>query len=314
MLSVIYIVLVGLLFLIGFFTNVKLHKHILSLVLSWLVIILPTVVFIVWAKNNSLASVGGSGFELALLLSAKLLFISTLSVFAWGWVKKFVVDFQLSSIWPLLVLYILIALAFAGIIFRSDNSWNFALYAFIIGAVIMSLSRLIYSLRFWIFELVALVIFSVVTFVQYLFIQGSVFDQFNISNLLFGFAFTGLFIVVFNWFDERWSTAYVSDINGPGLESDSMQNSRNYSLVNKDSHINNQPKSDSKYISKISPENLTAENNIPKHSKRIIRPSTKLASTLYDLRSRRRKDYTIQESYFKMPSFNFEQQANLDKK
>lgn len=304
MLSVIYIVLVGVLFIIGYFTNVKLHKHILAIILSWLIIILPVVLWLVWAKNNDLAIINGSGLSLALLIATKLLFISTLAVFVWGWIKKFVLDFQISSIWPLLVIYVFIALAFAGLLFRNDNALDLAFYSFIVGAVIISFSRLIYSLRFWVFELAALALFTIVTFVNYLLFQGNFFDQFNVSNLLFGFSFIGLFIVVFNWFDEKWSTSYATSDN-VDLPAEKYKSS-NYSFIKETSKTN--------YVNTNGSSGTSANFKKSQQKSRVtIRPSTKLAATIYELRNRPRKDYTIQESYFKMPSFNFEQQPHQKK-
>jgi hypothetical protein len=310
MLSVIYIVLVGVLFILGFFTNVKLHRHILAIFLSWLIIVLPVVFWLSWAVNNNLAIIDGSGFNLTLLLAAKLLFISTLAVYIWGWLKKGVLDFQISSIWPLLVLYFFIALAFAGLIFRQDRSLDFALYSFIVGAVLISLSRLIYSLRFCLFQLSALVIFVLVAFVNYLIFQDSFFDDFNFANVIFGFSFVGLFIVVFNWFDEKWSPGYVVGDSAINLHSPVTKSKGQSSFAKKEQAQGYQITADL-----INKKNESSEPNIVKHgpSSKPVRPSTKLANTFYDLRNRRRKDYIIQESYFKMPNFTFEQQSTYDK-
>jgi hypothetical protein len=312
MLSLLFIALVVVLFIIGFVTSVKLHRHIMPIVISWLIVILPTVLWILWAKNNNLADISGSGLSLSVLLIALLLFTSSLALYLWGWVKKFVLDYQINGIWPLLIIYIGIALSFAGIIFRQDQTYDFAFYSFIISGVIMSLSKLIYSLRFWVLQLVSLLFFILYAFVESLFASGNFFDKFNATNLLFGFAFIGLFLVVFNWLDEKWATT-ETNLNSaegkPGTKNKdySFSMSSNKNGVN----INNiEMKAEQVKNSKFQPaakesQPATRVNSVI--TRRSLRPSTKLATTFYNLKNRRQKDYILQESYFKMPIFKFDQ-------
>lgn len=322
MLSLVFLALVVVLFVVGYFSGVKLHRHILAIFLSWLIVVVPTVLWIVWSKNNALAVISNSGFPAVLAIFSKLLFVSTLAIFTWGLVKKAVLDFQINGIWPLLILYIAIALAFAGIIFQNSKTNDFAFYSFIIAGVIISLSRLIYSLRFWVLELVALLVFTIWTIVESLLTNISFFDQFNIANLLFGFAFVGLFVVVFNWLDEKWSTSLLSNsVTDNNYSNDPRQNQYSFMRGNntttaktvvdtpKKTVVNNQPEANLNRV-----ENSINNKGIDTINRKYLRPSSKLTTALYDLKNRRRNDYILQESYFKMPSFRFEQGAPIEKK
>ncbi len=314
MLSLLFLALVVVLFIIGYFSGVKLHRHILAIILSWLIVVLPTVLWIMWSKNNALAVIANNGFPALLLIFSKLLFVSTLAIFAWGLVKNGVLDFQINGIWPLLIIYIAIALSFVGIFFQESKANDFAFYSFIIAGVIISISRFIYSLRFWVLELVALLVFTIWTFVESLFSNLNFFDQYNVVNILFGFAFVGLFVVVFNWLDEKWSTSPSSDsVMKNNVTNNHQQNQYSF-MSGKTTTENNTTAEASKKVStkeqataygSSSVNSINSDESIVKNRK-YLRPSSKLTTALYDLKNRRRNDYILQESYFKMPSFKFE--------
>lgn len=312
MLSLVFLALVVVLFVVGYFSGVKLHRHILAIFLSWLIVVVPTVLWIVWSKNNALAVISNSGFPAVLAIFSKLLFVSTLAIFTWGLVKKAVLDFQINGIWPLLILYIAIALAFAGLLFKESKTNDFAFYSFIIAGVIISLSRLIYSLRFWVLELTALLIFTIWTFIESLFTSISFFNQYNLANLVFGFAFVGLFVVVFNWLDEKWSPGLLTETTGELNYDNPSQKQYSFksgSPVRQNSDYKNTPKNEPTISVN---ENTTTTASLGRG--KYFRPSSKLETTLYDLKNRRQKDYILHESYFKMPSFKFEQGTTVEKK
>lgn len=203
--------------ILSFVTDVKPHKHIRALLAGFLFVSVPFIVWDVWA-----VAAGHWGFNSTYVTSPRLfglpieemLFFITVPfalIYVWGVVKKFIAD---RAVLPLFA-YLMFGIAGGASVFFLITQWSngytrSAMIASLIAIVFAAFSKIAYSLRFWIFQLVLLVLFIVfngfltslpiITYGNDAIIGYKIFNI-PLEDFFFNFAFINLFLLVFHWFD-----------------------------------------------------------------------------------------------------------------
>lgn len=200
-------------------TDVKPHRHWRSLLGAFLLVSLPFVAWDSWA-----AYAGHWGFNSTYVTSPsfihlpaeELLFFFTVPfamMYVWGVVKKFVADRAVVAWWPLLLLSVIGGSAIALLLLYWDNGYTrSAMLVALFATIAIACSRLVFTRRFWVFQLVALGIFiiangiltalPIITYGESSII-GLRMLTIPIEDFFFNFAFINLFLVCFNWLDNR---------------------------------------------------------------------------------------------------------------
>jgi lycopene cyclase domain-containing protein len=207
--------------LLSLFTSVKPHKHWRALIAGYLFVSIPFIVWDIWATTA-----GHWGYSSIYITSPRIfglpieeiLFFFTVPfamIYTWGVVKKFVLDRPVFPLISYLVFGIFGGLSLYLLITQWSNGYTrSAMLVSLLAIIIASLSRIAYSLRFWVFQIVLLglfLIFNGILTALPIILYGSDsiigFKVFSIpiEDFFFNFALINLFLVVFNWFDTKFT-------------------------------------------------------------------------------------------------------------
>jgi lycopene cyclase domain-containing protein len=205
--------------ILSFTTDVKPHRHWRALLGGYLLVSLPFILWDAWAVHA-----GHWGFNSSHVMSSRfihlpieeILFFFTVPfamMYVWGVVKKFVADRAVATFWPLFVLSGAVGSAVALlVIYRGNGYTTAAMCATLIAAIVVASSRLVFTRRFWVFQLALFGIFVLANW----FLTALPIITYNDSSIIgtriltipledffFNFAFVNLFLVTFNWLDSR---------------------------------------------------------------------------------------------------------------
>lgn len=205
--------------LLSFTTDVKPHRHLKALLAGYLFVSVPFMLWDIWA-----ASAGHWGFNTEYVTGPYLfnvpleeyLFFLTVPfamMYVWGVVKKFVADKSLAGILPLLAF----GLAAGTSVWLLVNFWSngytrSAAIATLIAVIFAAVSRIAYTVRFWVFQALLLGLFlvfnSILTMLPIITygpdaIIGFRIGDIPIEDFFFNFAFINLFLLAFTTADQR---------------------------------------------------------------------------------------------------------------
>lgn len=207
--------------ILSFKTDVKPHRHWRALLGAFLLVCIPFILWDIWAVRA-----GHWGFNanyaidrrIAGLAIEEILFFVTVPfamIYVWGVIKKFVTNNQIKTWIPLAALSAATGSAVALLILYWGNGYTrAAMIATLIAVVVVACSRLLFTKRFWMFQLALLAIFLVANWVLTAIpiivysnaeIIGTKVLTIPIEDFFFNFAFINLFLVTFNWIDCRTS-------------------------------------------------------------------------------------------------------------
>lgn len=205
--------------LLSFTTDVKPHRHLKALLAGYLFVSLPFMIWDIWA-----ASTGHWGFNAEYVTGPYLfnvpleeyLFFLTVPfamMYVWGVVKKYVADKSLAGILPLLAF----GFAAGASVWLLVNFWGngytrSAAIATLIAVIFAAMSRIAYTVRFWVFQVLLLGLFlvfnSILTMLPIITYGPDAIIGFRISDIpiedfFFNFAFINLFLLAFTTADQR---------------------------------------------------------------------------------------------------------------
>lgn len=206
------IILLPVLFL-SFRSNVRPHKHIRGLAAGWLLVSIPSVILMSWATSAGYITFNSdfvTSFRLLSLPLEAILFAFILPfalIYVWGLVKKFIGDVGVAAILPLIVLAVLAGFSIWMLIYYWDSSFTRTVAMISLVAVAVAMwSRVAYTLRFWVFQLLLLGIFLVLGSIFSLMpmttisagsIMGFSVGGITAEEFLLAFSFANLFLIVF---------------------------------------------------------------------------------------------------------------------
>jgi lycopene cyclase domain-containing protein len=203
-------------------TDVKPHRHWQALLGAYIVVSLPFILWDVWA-----AQAGHWGFSSVYITNSRfmhlpleeILFFITVPfamMYVWGVIKKFVADRAVRTVWPLLMLSISAAISVAILMLYFSNGYTRSAMIVALFAIgVVACSKLVFTQRFWTFQLVLLGIFliangfltalPVITYGDASIIGARIFSI-PLEDFFFNFAFLNLFLLTFNRLDIRTQT------------------------------------------------------------------------------------------------------------
>jgi lycopene cyclase domain-containing protein len=204
---------------LSFRTDVRPHLHWRAYLAAFLCVCVPFIAWDVWAYNQGHWSFNQeyvTGLELLNLPLEEWLFFVTVPfamIYVWGVIKKFIPDQPVKILWPLIGFGFVSATAVFWLASYWQNGYTRTVAVItLIAVIILSISRLAYTVRFWVFQLAALVLFIIfntiltsVPIVQYgtEAIIGTRFITIPLEDFLFNFALLNLFLLAFNYFVTR---------------------------------------------------------------------------------------------------------------
>ncbi|MCA9350249.1 hypothetical protein H6794_03705 [Candidatus Nomurabacteria bacterium] len=196
--------LVGLVYFLSLKTSVKPHLHLSAMALGYLTVTLPSLAYIGYAETKDwLTFSGTSVFGLPINVLVLLVIIPLLAIYVWGLVKFFVTSKLVLPILPVIFFGTVIGVSALSLYNGIERSLIFIAITAIISSVIFLLSKLIFLTRFWVFEMLVVFILLLVALVSPLLTSYSFSYFFNLKSVVAGFSYLGLFLVAYDWFDQR---------------------------------------------------------------------------------------------------------------
>lgn len=204
--------------ILSFTTNVKPHRHIKGLLAGYLFVSLPFLVWDFWSVDRGVWAFNSeyiTGPYIWGLPLEEILFFITVPfamVYVWGVVKKYVGDIGIPAIFPLIALGALAAGSVWSLIYYWDNAYTRTVAIAALIMIIIALgTRLTFTLRFWVYQLLILGLFlifnSILTMLPIVTyspdaIIGFKFGDIPIEDFLYVFTFINLFLFAFNKADQ----------------------------------------------------------------------------------------------------------------
>lgn len=205
-------------FILSLKTDVKPHRHIRGLLVGYLLVSLPFIVWDIWATSqghwgfNSQYVTGVSLFGMPIEEYLFFITVPFAMIYVWGVIKKFVADGSTNILLPLLILGLAMGSSVWLLISQWSNGYTrFAAVAMLITVIFTVMSRLAFTKRFWAFQLLLLGLFlifnSVLTGLPIVTYGSDAIIGFRIGDIpledfYFNFAFINLFLLVFNRVDS----------------------------------------------------------------------------------------------------------------
>jgi lycopene cyclase domain-containing protein len=204
--------------ILSFKTDVKPHKHPVALLAAFLLVSVPFIFWDIWA-----VSAGHWGFNGDYILGPELfgmpieewLFFITVPfamIYTWGVVKKFVADKPSALAWPFLALGIVGGVSVWFLLNYWGNGYTRTVsIAALVTVLLLLVSRLAYTARFWTFQLLLVALFlifnSILTSIPIITYGSDAIIGFKVGTIpiedfLFSFAFVNLFLLVFHSVDQ----------------------------------------------------------------------------------------------------------------
>lgn len=195
-------------------TDVKPQKNWRGLLLAYLFVSLPFVVWDIWA-----ASAGHWGFNGKYILPGQLLglpfeeilFFFTVPfamMYVWGVINKHVTNKKIKIVWPSVFLLAIATISLVlTVVYWPNGYTRSAMLATMLSLIFIVWSGLAKSLRFWVFQMVLLAIFvvfnSILTALPVITygensIIGLRVGTIPLEDFWFNFALINLFLVVYN--------------------------------------------------------------------------------------------------------------------
>lgn len=205
--------------ILSFVTDVKPHRHLKALLGAFLFICVPFILLDAWAVHA-----GYWGFNSNYVLNPRfinlaleeILFFVTVPfamIYVWGVIRKFVANRQLATWIPLLFLSVAAGAAGALLVWYWDRGYTVAaMVATLIAVVVAGCSNLVFTLRFWVFQIALLVLFLVANRVLTALpiilysnaeIIGTKILTIPLEDFFFNFALINLFLITYNWLDSK---------------------------------------------------------------------------------------------------------------
>ncbi|MBP9813000.1 hypothetical protein KBC51_00985 [Candidatus Saccharibacteria bacterium] len=195
---------VGLVYFLSLKTSVKPHLHLSAMALGYLTVTLPSLAYIGYAETKDwLTFSGASVFGLPVNILFLLIITPLLAIYVWGLVKFFVTSKLVLPILPVIFFGTVIGVSALSLYNGVERSLIFITITAIVSSVIFLLCKLIFSTRFWVFEGLVVFIMLLVALVSPLLTNYSFSYFFNLKSVVAGFSYLGLFLVAYDWFDQR---------------------------------------------------------------------------------------------------------------
>lgn len=221
--SVTYLIINSLIFLpvliLSFRTDVKPHRHPVALLIAYLLVSVPFIIWDIWATGSGHWSFNSNyilGPELMGVPLEEWLFFITVPfamIYTWGVVKIYISDKPAPLAWPFLGFGIIGGLSIWMLLNNWSNGYTrSAAIAALITVCIGLFIGLSFTVRFWTFQIILLSLFlifnSVLTSLPIIIygvdaIIGLRVGTIPVEDLFFGFALVNLFLYVFNIVDQR---------------------------------------------------------------------------------------------------------------
>ncbi|MFO0881944.1 MAG: lycopene cyclase domain-containing protein [Candidatus Saccharimonadales bacterium] len=205
--------------ILSFTTDVKPHRHLKALLGAFLLVCVPFILWDAWAVHA-----GHWGFNSNYVLSPRfinlaleeILFFITVPfamIYVWGVIRKFVDDVQIKTWIPLALLSLAAGAAGALLVWYWDRGYTrAAMIAALIAVIVAGCSTLVFTLRFWVFQVVLLLLFLIANWVLTALpiilysnaeIIGTKILTIPLEDFFFNFALINLFLITYNWLDSR---------------------------------------------------------------------------------------------------------------
>ena len=205
--------------ILSFTTDVKPHRHWRAFLGAFLLVCVPFILWDAWAVyagHWDFNSIYVTSPRFIYLAVEEILFFITVPfamMYVWGVVRKHIVDREVATWWPLALLSATAGIAAALLIWYWNNGYTrAAMFATLIAVIIVGCSRLVFTARFWSFQIILLGLFilanwflTALPIIMYSSdaIIGIRILTIPIEDFFFNFALINLFLVTFNWLDIR---------------------------------------------------------------------------------------------------------------
>lgn len=206
-------------FLLSLFTDVKPHKKWRSLLAAYTLVSIPFILIDYWATRSSLWSFNELyilSYRVLLLPSEEILFFLTVPfamMYVWGVVRKHVKHKPMRTSFSLFLMAAISTVSITTLIIFANNTYTMmsTMLAFVTVCIIAA-TKLVFDNRFWIFQIALLGIFVMANIILTSMpiiiynnaeIIGVKLSTIPIEDFFFNFAFINLFLICFNWLDNR---------------------------------------------------------------------------------------------------------------
>lgn len=205
LLFIVLLIIAFLVYVLGKKTDVKPQLHLPAFGMALICVSLPFFVWLAWRKWDSGLN-GWSIFGLPLNLILLMLVIPFVGIYLWGLVKKYIPDKKIFSLLPIFVLGFFGGWSIVRLLSNTQGGYTRTVaMTVLVASVILLLSTIVFTLRFWFYQIALLATFFVLALVISIFGATKIGSLFDVNYLLLAYSFMNLFVVIYNWFDRRFS-------------------------------------------------------------------------------------------------------------
>lgn len=208
-LTIIILLISAFTLLLGLRTDIKPQRHIRGYLAGLLLVSIPSALWLIWQKNLGNIELSGPLFGLNLNVVLALVLLPFVILYLWGFVKKFVGDKQLSILLPIFGIGLFGGFSLILLLNGARGFEKFATMSALVACVVLLFSKLLFTARFWSFQILLVIIWLMASLIASIFGHKILGKTFSISTLLVLLSFTNVFLIVFDWFDEK--KTYLAD-------------------------------------------------------------------------------------------------------
>ncbi len=198
---------------LGTRTDVKPQRHLRGYFAGLLLVSIPSAIWLLWQKSMGNIELNGPIFGLTLNVILALILLPFVGLYLWGLVKKFVGDKQLSILLPIFGIGIFGGFALILLINGATGFAKFSAMSALIACVVILFTKLLFTARFWSFQVLLIVIWFIVSLVASIFGHKLFGKMLNVNTLLVLISFMNVFLVVFDWFDDKKTYLAEEDLS-----------------------------------------------------------------------------------------------------
>lgn len=203
-LFIVLLVMALLVYVLGKRTDVKPQLHLPAFGMALVCVSLSFLAWLaLWKWNGGIN--GWSIFGLPLNLVLLTVIMPFVGIYIWGLVKKFIPDKRIVSLLPIFVLGFLGGWSALRLISNPQGNTKTDAVTVMVASVILLLSNIVFTVRFWFYQIILLATFLFLALIISIFGSIKLDSLLDVNYLLMAYSFMNLFLVVYDWFDRRFS-------------------------------------------------------------------------------------------------------------